>query len=83
MPTYRITVCTETHSTYLIEADTADAAVQAYEGDDDAVPVTKTVRACSVIGVSAVHDNGAPMFAPDGMMLDKDGNRSIFDDVDA
>lgn len=28
------------------------------------------------------HPNGAPMFAPDGMMLDDQGNRSIFDDVD-
>lgn len=28
------------------------------------------------------HPNGAPMFAPDGMMLDDKGNRSIFDDVD-
>lgn len=29
-----------------------------------------------------VYPNGAPMFAPDGMMLDEHGNRSIFDDVD-
>jgi hypothetical protein len=28
------------------------------------------------------YENGAPMFAPDGMMLDEDGSRSIFDDVD-
>lgn len=28
------------------------------------------------------HDNGAPMFNADGMMLDDKGNRSIFDDVD-
>lgn len=28
------------------------------------------------------HQNGAPMFAPDGTMLDEHGNRSIFDDVD-
>jgi hypothetical protein len=28
------------------------------------------------------YPNGAPMFAPDGMMLDEQGNRSIFDDVD-
>lgn len=28
------------------------------------------------------HPNGKPMFAPDGMMLDEKGNRSIFDDVD-
>jgi hypothetical protein len=30
-----------------------------------------------------VHPNGAPMFAPNGTMLDADGNRSVFDDVDA
>ena len=28
------------------------------------------------------HPNGVPMWAPDGMMLDENGNRSIFDDVD-
>lgn len=28
------------------------------------------------------HPNGAPMYAPDGTMLDENGNRSIFDDVD-
>jgi len=28
------------------------------------------------------YPNGAPMFAKDGMMLDDQGNRSIFDDVD-
>lgn len=28
------------------------------------------------------HPNGAPVFAPDGTMLDDKGNRSIFDDVD-
>jgi len=28
------------------------------------------------------YPNGAPMFAPNGMMLDEHGNRSIFDDVD-
>jgi hypothetical protein len=28
------------------------------------------------------HPNGRPMFSWDGTMLDADGNRSIFDDVD-
>lgn len=28
------------------------------------------------------HPNGAPMYAPDGTMLNEDGIRSIFDDVD-
>jgi hypothetical protein len=30
---------------------------------------------------AAKHKNGAPMFAPDGTMLDDKGNRSIFDDL--
>lgn len=30
----------------------------------------------------ATHPNGAPLFAPDGTMLDDKGNRSVFDDVD-
>jgi len=28
------------------------------------------------------HDNGAPKFSPNGMLLDEVGNRSIFDDLD-
>lgn len=28
------------------------------------------------------HPNGAPMWSPDGTLLDERGNRSIFDDVD-
>lgn len=28
------------------------------------------------------HPNGAPKWAPDGMMLNEDGTRSTFDDVD-
>jgi tRNA G37 N-methylase TrmD len=27
------------------------------------------------------HPNGAPIFAPDGTMLDQNGARSIFDDI--
>lgn len=30
-----------------------------------------------------MHQNGAPMFDDDGMLLDVNGNRSVFDDVDA
>ena len=29
-----------------------------------------------------MHPNGAPKWAPDGTMLNEDGSRSIFDDVD-
>lgn len=28
------------------------------------------------------HPNGQPKFGPSGMMLDENGNRSIFDDID-
>lgn len=31
---------------------------------------------------AAKHENGFPVFARDGTMLDQHGNRSIFDDVD-
>lgn len=31
---------------------------------------------------NATYENGQPMFAPDGTMLDSNGNRSIFDDID-
>lgn len=31
---------------------------------------------------TARYPNGAPMYAGDGMMLDENGNRSVFDDVD-
>ena len=31
----------------------------------------------------AVYSNGQKMFAKDGTMLDENGNRSIFDDVEA
>ena len=30
-----------------------------------------------------LHPNGAPKFDDDGVLLDQNGNRSIFDDVDA
>ena len=29
-----------------------------------------------------IHPNGQPKFSPNGAMLDENGNRSIFDDVD-
>lgn len=33
-------------------------------------------------GECGEHPNGAPMYAADGTLLDSEGNRSIFDDVD-
>jgi len=39
-------------------------------------------EACGWTEPPPFYPNGQPMFTPDGMMLDEDGNRSIFDDVD-
>lgn len=54
---------------------------------DEAVGQQKAIRFGYIdwlTGESLHHyDNGAPMFTPDGTMLDANGNRSIFDDVDA
>lgn len=36
----------------------------------------------NLLRVRAVHPNGNPKFADDGTMLDEQGKRSIFDDVD-
>lgn len=36
----------------------------------------------NLLRANAVHPNGNPKFADDGTMLDEQGNRSIFDDVD-
>jgi len=47
--------------------------------DDRPIEFWKTV---SGFTPAAYHENGQLMFAADGMMLDENGNRSIFDDVD-
>lgn len=36
----------------------------------------------NLLRARAVHPNGKPKFAEDGTLLDEQGNRSIFDDVD-
>lgn len=43
---------------------------------------SEPAMAAEMLSKLAKYPNGAPMFAPDGMMLDDQGNRSIFDDVD-
>ncbi len=49
---------------------------------DDPPNYGEETRALYAEDAARKHDNGAPMFAPDGTMLDDKGNRSIFDDVD-
>lgn len=39
-------------------------------------------RAREALRLLVVHPNGVPKFATDGTMMDENGNRSIFDDVD-
>jgi hypothetical protein len=49
---------------------------------DDPPDYGEEVRALYAEQAALKHPNGKPMFAPDGTMLDDNGNRSIFDDVD-
>jgi hypothetical protein len=42
----------------------------------------KGLRELKQAAFPQMHPNGKPMFSADGTMLDEDGNRSIFDDVD-
>lgn len=49
---------------------------------DDPPDYGESVRAAYAEQAEQRHPNGAPMWAPDGTLLDDKGNRSIFDDVD-
>ncbi len=45
--------------------------------------VTEECRQCEAdANLRKTYPNGAPMFRADGMMLDDQGNRSVFDDLD-
>lgn len=48
---------------------------------DDPPDYGAEVRIAYAAQAEQKHPNGAPMYAPDGTMLDDQGNRSIFDDV--
>lgn len=49
---------------------------------DDPPDYGESVRAAYAAQVEERHPNGAPVWAPDGTLLNADGSRSIFDDVD-
>lgn len=49
---------------------------------DDPPDYGESVRAAYAAQAEQRHPNGAPMWAPDGTLLDDRGNRSVFDDVD-
>ncbi len=49
---------------------------------DDLPDYGEAARAAYAVEASMKHKNDAPMFAPDGTLLDDKGNCSIFDDVD-
>jgi len=49
---------------------------------DDPPNYGEESRAAYAADSATTYPNGKPMFAPDGTMLDENGNRSIFDDVD-
>jgi hypothetical protein len=71
------------HSTYTGELETCDAWKSGHHGAIDEPPdFGQIARVHYAEDALMKHPNGAPMFAPDGMMLDENGNRSVFDDVD-
>lgn len=69
--------------TYVFGNDSCGSYAKNTAGAVDEPPdYGEAVRAAYEGQAAMKHDNGAPMFAPDGTMLDEKGNRSIFDDVD-
>lgn len=70
-------------SRYTRASHTCDAfAFNTAGAVDDPPDYGEEVRAEYERQAAAKHPNGAPMYAPDGTMLDENGDRSIFDDVD-
>ncbi|MDO8534109.1 MAG: hypothetical protein Q7S17_05130 [Xanthobacteraceae bacterium] len=68
---------------YTTAETTCDAfAKNSHGAVDDPPNYGEASRAAYAVEASMKHKNDAPMFAPDGTMLDDQGNRSIFDDVD-
>jgi hypothetical protein len=49
---------------------------------DDPPDYGEEVRAAYAEQAALKHPNGKPQYAPDGTMLNDDGTRSIFDDID-
>jgi hypothetical protein len=57
-------------------------ARNAYGAVDEPPDYGDAARAAYALEAAAKYPNEKPMFAADGTMLDENGNRSIFDDVD-
>lgn len=68
---------------YTTETQTCDGFAKNTLGAvDDPPDYGEAVRAAYAAQAEEKHPNGAPKWAPDGTLLDEQGNRSIFDDVD-
>jgi hypothetical protein len=57
-------------------------AVNSHGAVDEPPNYGEGVRAEYARQAAAKHPNGAPMYAPDGTLLDEKGERSTFDDID-
>lgn len=68
---------------YVVETQTCDGfARNTFGAVDDPPDYGEEVRAAYAEQAALKHSNGKPKYAPDGTMLNDDGTRSIFDDVD-
>jgi hypothetical protein len=68
---------------YMVGSQTCSAYAKNTHGAVDEPPnYGEAARDAYAIDAALRHSNGAPMYAPDGTLLDEKGNRSIFDDVD-
>lgn len=68
---------------YTTGRQTCDAYAKNTHGAvDDPPDYGEEVRALYEADAARKYPNGAPMYAPDGTMLNDAGHRSIFDDVD-
>lgn len=68
---------------YMVGSQTCAAYAKNTHGAvDDPPDYGEVARAAYAIDAALKHNNGSPMYAPDGTLLDERGNRSIFDDVD-
>lgn len=70
-------------STFVAGDDFCEAFARNSHGAvDDPPNYGEIARAAYEKETALRYPNGAPVFAPDGTLLDSEGNRSIFDDVD-
>lgn len=67
---------------YMVGTQTCNAfAKNSHGAVDDPPDYGEAARAAYASDAAMKHPNGAPVYAPDGTMLDENGNRSIFDDI--